>query len=191
MMSELVEEKGAEVIALSLPTHMPFTEWVGMGKGLLGQRRLVDWLIADWWKHGHKSYAEEPQFQFMVEQLAVDPKRLNAAAKVAEAFPEHMRAANLSFEVHRELASIAPDDRLPMIQRAAREKWTEKRAHSAVVEYRHEQGTLLPDDDPETRMAVEIIRAWNRAPENARRYFFDLARRVSFGPIDEEKVQDV
>lgn len=164
-----------EAIALALPDDLPFGDWVDVGKSLFDQRRKCDWMTADWWRHGSSHFRAEPQFALMLEQVAADPKRLSAMAKVAEAFPPHMRAGSLSFEVHREIASVAtPEDRLAMIARADQERWTEKTAHAQVVTYRYEQGTLLPEDDPDNREAVEIIRAWNRASPAARAYAYEL-----------------
>jgi hypothetical protein len=184
-MNALTTSHTADAIALALPDDLPFTEWMDVGKGLFDQRRKADWMLADWWRHGQSNFRDDPQFALMLEQTAADPKRLSAMAKVAEAFPPHMRAGSLSFEVHREIASVTtPDDRLAMIHRADTERWTERTAHREVVSYRYEQGSLLPDDDPENREAVEIIRAWNRASKSARQYAYELMPR-GFGVINE------
>jgi hypothetical protein len=177
-----------EAIALALPADLPFADWMTVGKDLFDQRRKCDWMMADWWKHGQANFRDEPQFMLMLEQTAADPKRLSAMAKVAEAFPPHMRAGSLSFEVHREIASVSADDRLAMIGRADKERWTERTAHAEVVSYRYQQGSLLPEDDPENREAVEIIRAWNRASKGAREYAYALMPK-GFGAINEGEVQ--
>lgn len=178
-----------EAIALALPVDLPFADWMTVGKDLFDQRRKADWCLADWWKHGQANFRDEPQFALLLEQTAADPKRLSAMAKVAEAFPPHMRAGSLSFEVHREIASVTTaDDRLAMIGRADKERWTERTAHAEVVSYRYQQGSLLPEDDPENREAVEIIRAWNRASKGAREYAYALMPK-GFGAINEGEVQ--
>jgi len=162
-----------EAVALALPEDMAFDAWCDLGRSLIQNQRQADWFIAEWAQFGRDHFQHE--FVFMAGQIAADPKRLSAMAKVAEAFPPHMRAGSLSFEVHREIASVAtPEDRLAMIARADQERWTEKTAHQNVVTYRYEQGTLLPEDDPENREAVEIIRAWNRASPAARAYAYEL-----------------
>lgn len=163
-----------------------FSEWVEQGRSLIQRRRDADWALADWWNEGRKAHKDEPQFKLFADALAADPKRLTEMAKVAEAFPRHMRAANVSFEVHREIAALEPTDRLEMIARASSEKWTERRAHQHVVERRYEQGSLLPEDDPEYRSAVEIIRAWNRGTVEARRYFLEMATAAKLGVIVED-----
>jgi hypothetical protein len=187
-MNALTTIDRTDAIALTLPDDLPFAEWMDVGKGLFEQRRRADWLLADWWKHGHQQYRDDPQFALVLEQTAADPKRLSAMAKVAEAFPPHMRAGSLSFEVHREIASVADEDRLAMIHRADTERWTERTAHREVVSYKFEQGTLLPEDDLENREAVEIIRAWNRASRSAREYAYELMPE-NFGVINEGEVR--
>jgi hypothetical protein len=178
-----------DAIALALPDDLPFAEWMAVGKDLFDRRRRCDWMTADWWRHGQSQYRDDPQFAMVLEQTAADPKRLSAMAKVAEAFPPHMRAGSLSFEVHREISSVTePEQRLAMIARADQERWTEKTAHAEVVTYRYEQGSLLPEDDPENREAVEIIRAWNRASRAAREYAYELMPE-NFGVINEGEVR--
>lgn len=162
-----------------------FSDWVEQGRGLIQRRREADWALADWWNDGRKHHRDEPQFKLFADALAADPKRLTEMAKVAEAFPCHMRAANVSFEVHREIAALPAIDRLEMIARASTEKWTERKAHAQVVERKYEQGSLLPEDDPEYRSAVEIIRAWNRATPESRQYFMELATPAKLGVIVE------
>jgi hypothetical protein len=170
-------------IGLHLPPDLAFDAWCDLGHSLIGNQRRADWLVADWAKHGREHF--QGQFAFIVEQTGMDPKRLSSMAKVADAFPEPQRASNLSFEVHREIAAVSEGERLTMLKQAAQEHWTERQAHHHVVEHKYEQGSLLPDDDPENREAVEIIRAWNRASPDARRYFWDLAETVKFSSINE------
>ena len=55
-----------------------------------------------------------------------------------------------------------------------------------MTEHR-QQAAMFEDEDQETRLAVEIIRAWNRAPAESRRYFWDLAQRAQFGAINEDE----
>lgn len=178
-----------DAIGLSLPADLAFDAWCDLGRDLIGNQRRADWLVADWAKHGREHY--QGQFTFMVEAIGMEPKRLSSMAKVAEAFPEAQRAGNLSFEVHKEIAAVSADGRLAMLNQAARESWTERQAHHHVVEHKYEQGSLLPDDDPENREAVEIIRAWNRASPDARRYFWELAGPANFSSINEGVTIDV
>lgn len=175
------------VVGIALPEDMTFDAWLEVGRDLFRQRRDIDWQIGDWGAHGKRHFRDDPQFQLMLEGLGIEPKRIEAAAKVATVFPPHCRASAVSFEVHQKLANVDPDDRLQMLRRAEREHWTPKKAHHELVEYRYSQGQLLDEDDESTRKAVEIIRAWNRADPEAREYFFELARLADFGPIDEDK----
>jgi hypothetical protein len=184
-----------EAIALALPADLPFADWKSLGGDLFQRQRHTSWMLADWWKHGQANFRDEPQFALLLEQTAADPKRLSAMAKVAEAFPPHMRAGSLSFEVHREIASVSADDRLAMIHRADTERWTERTAHREVVVYKHQQGSLweVTDEEKAEAMAVELWRMWNRLPTPAaREYAFELLRVAAengFGVINEGEAQ--
>lgn len=162
-----------------------FGEWVEQGRSLIQRRREADWALADWWNDGRKHHKDEPQFKLFADAVGEDAKGFTAMAKVAEAFPPHLRAGNVSFEVHREIAALPSTHRLPMIARASVEKWSKRTAHAQVVECKYQQGMLLPEDDPEYRSAVEIIRAWNRATPEARQYFMELATPAKLGVIVE------
>lgn len=179
-------------VALALPDNMQFEAWVEMGRGIVAQRRQADWLMADWFAHGSKHFADREQVQLMLDQMGVDQKRIAADAKVAERIPESWRSDKVSFEVAKEIAKIDdPGIRQRMIVQAEREHWTSRKAHHHVVEHKATTGSLLPEDDDETRQAVEIIRCWNRASPDAREYFFPLAQaaaRKGFGAIDEDEV---
>ncbi|TKD50207.1 hypothetical protein [Sphingomonas baiyangensis] len=176
------------VVATTMPATLPFSDWLGIGRDLFARRRDIDWAIGDWARHGQAHYRDDPQFKLMLEGIGVEPKRIDQAAKVAAAFPEHCRAKGVSFDVHKHALSIDADERLPFLQRAEKEHWTERKAHHAVVEWKHAQGHLLDDDDDVSREAVEIIRAINRASPEAREYVFDLMEAAGRGkPINEDQ----
>ena len=168
-----------------------FTAWIDTGRALMADKRAIDWRIADWMADGHSRFHDEPQFQLFHDALAIEGKDARAAIRTATAFPPSLRASDLPFEVHRYLAAIPADDRLPMLDKARREGWGIARARTAVTEYRH-QHDLLPEPDPE-RQGVEIIRAWNRCTREGREYAWELiaiAARNGFALIDEEEVAD-
>lgn len=161
--------------------------WIDRGRALVRERTEVDWRIADWIGEGRaKEYATQAQFDFLAAELGVAPRALRIAAKVAEAFPPSQRSTALPYDVHAHLATLPADERLPALQRAATEGWTERDAKTAVVEHRH-QAAMFDDEDAETRLAVEIIRAWNRAPVESRRYAFELMDAHTFAAIDEDQ----
>lgn len=164
-----------------------FDTWVATGRSLLEQRAKTEWQLADWIVEGRQQFGDQAGFDFLAGQLGIAPRQLRTAAKVAEAFPPSRRSAALPFEVHASLALLPPDDRLPTLAKAANEHWGEREAKAAVVEHRHATA-MFDDEDAETRLAVEIIRAWNRAPVESRRYFMELAAISHFAAIDEDTV---
>lgn len=165
-----------------------FSEWVEQGRSLIQRRRDADWALADWWNEGRKAHKDEPQFKLFAEGVGEDAKGFTAMAKVAEAFPAHMRASNLSFKTHEVIATLEPSDRLTMLREASQGGWKHTEAHEHVYQRKVEQGTLLPEDDPGFRRGEEFIRCWNRmqTPEE-REYIWPYLKRAAatgFGPID-------
>jgi len=175
-----------DATGLSLPDTLPFEDWCDLGRTLLTNQRRADWMVADWAKHGREHF--QSQFGFMAEQVGMDTKRLVKMAKVAEAFPESQRAANLSFEVHCEVARAEPEQRLLLLVEAQRGKWSQNKAHERVEETRLSTGARLDDDDHEHSEIMEVIRAWNRlSGPDAREYlwpYLQHASRNGFGPIN-------
>ncbi|GGO96505.1 hypothetical protein EV664_107167 [Stakelama pacifica] len=178
-------------VALALPEDIDFEAWVNLGRGIVTQRRQADWLMADWFAHGTKHFADREQVQLMLVQMGVDQKRIAADAKVAERIPEGWRSDKVSFEVAKEISKIDdPAIRQRMIVQAEREHWTSRKAHHHVVEHKAATGSLLPEDDDETRQAVELIRCWNRISPEAREYAYalmEIAAGKNYAPIDEDE----
>lgn len=142
-----------------------FAEWLAAGKALLDKRNEIEWSLGDWLATGRETFGDQAQFDYLGEQLGIAPKRLRTAVKVATAFPPAYRSAQLSFAVHEEIARVDEEDRLSLLNRAASERWHEKRAHEEVE---HRRVSVAParmmDDDEEDRLGVVFIRAWNRMP---------------------------
>lgn len=178
-------------IGLALPDDLTFDAWADLGRSLLTNQRRAEWLVADWGNFGRKHFQAE--FGFMAEQAGVDVKRLSIMAAVADAYPEGLRATNLTFDTHREIAAVSePGDRVRMLKQAADETWTTNRAHHEVVQYKHQQCLLWDDDDKGASWATEMIRCWNRAPTpDDRRYAFELMQASGFAPINEDEVTHV
>jgi hypothetical protein len=171
------------------PTTGSLPSWWDAGAHLLSERRAIDWKLADWLNDGAQAFGAQACFDFAAEKLSVEPKQLREQARVALAFPPALRAPDVPFEVHGCLSTLPPENRLETLQRASSEHWTLKRAKSAVTVVR-QQTAMFDDEDMETRLAVEIMRAWNRAPIESRRYFWELAKvavKGGFGIIDEDE----
>jgi hypothetical protein len=175
-------------VGITLPADTTKADWLGLCRDLYQQRKSLDWLLADAVSAGIALFGKQEAFDFLAEQLPVEPKQLRLATKVAAAFPASQRADDVPFEVHAYIAELPAERRLETLQRASSEHWGVKRAKEVVTEHRA-QAAMFEDEDEETRRAVEIIRAWNRAPVESRRYFWDLAEPANFGAIDEDEVE--
>ena len=180
----------ASIAAAPSPT---FDSWIDQGRDLAAQRRNVDWAIADWLATGQQQFGNQLEFGILSERLGIDPKRLKQAEKIAIAFPEHLRAGDVPFEVHAYVAALPEEQRLSTLQRASREHWGEREAKRAVTEHK-QQVAMFEDEDTEARWATEMWRCWNRAPSpDAREYAYELIRRSAengFGVINEDEVDD-
>lgn len=165
-----------------------FTAWLSTGRTLLAERNAIDWRLADWMATGRETFGDQAAFDFLADELGIAPKALKSAVKVATAFPPHMRAAGLSFDVHKEIARVEPEQRLLLLTEAQRGRWNEKAAHEHVEEWRINCGARMDDDDPEHAEVAEVVRAYNRlsSPE-VREYlwpYLQHSARHGFGPIN-------
>ena len=185
---------GAALAIVETQVPAGFDDWLATGRALLEQRNEADWKLADWLADGKQQFGNQLAFDMLGEQLGIAPKRLKTAVKVAQTFPPALRAPELSFDVHREIARVEPETRLKVLRDAAAGRWNEKVAHERVENIRIESGAVLLDDDPEHREVVEMIRAWNRmsSPE-VREYawpYFQHAARSGFTTINMAEVSD-
>lgn len=180
-----------DAVALALPDDLQFDDWVRLGRDLFTRHRNIEWMLADWLKAGTERFQDEEQFDLFLTEIGVDPKRAVADAKVAKLIPPSWRSDKISFEVCKHLSKIDDEEtRQRLLKKAVEEHWNERSAHHAVVEHKSETGQLLVDDDPVARLSTEIVRCWNRAPPEAREYFYALAEIAAnngFAPIDESK----
>jgi hypothetical protein len=178
-------------VALAIPADTTLDAWVALGRTLLDRHRQHEWLLADWAAQGLNQFGGQAEFTALFETVG-EPKQLRLAARVAATFPPHLRAADVPFEVHKYIAQLPEERRLETLQKASTEHWGLKKARTELTTFR-QQSAMFEDEDQETRLAVEIIRAWNRAPAESREYFWALAERAAdngFGAIDEDEVAD-
>jgi hypothetical protein len=165
-----------------------FDAWMQQGRALLERRDAIEWDLADWIAGGEAQFGKQLGLDLLADQLGIAPKRLKTAAKVAKAFPAAYRAPGLPFDVYCEIARVEPDHRLPMLNEAARDHWTQAVASDRVEEWRTSTGRRLANDDEVDAQGSEIVRAWNRAgsPE-ARELIWPYllnAARTGFGTIN-------
>ncbi|MET0439191.1 MAG: hypothetical protein ABW043_17030 [Devosia sp.] len=167
-----------------------FEAWLEEGRDIAAQRRNLTWAMGDHLATGKRLFPQ--QWELLLQNVPEDRKELQDAAMVAETFPAALRAPALSFQVHKYLAQLDPEQRLPMLKRAVDERWGKKQASRVLTEHKQETAQF-DDDDAEARLATEMFRAWNRAPQEARRYAAPLLQRAirnGFAAINEDEAWD-
>ncbi|MFS0771057.1 hypothetical protein [Sphingomonas sp. 1P08PE] len=162
-----------------------FTDWLSTGKDLLTKRTAIEWQLADWIADGREQFGHQAEFDFLADELGIAPKALKSAAKVAAAFPPHMRDTSLTFEHHEAVAGLPTSDAMALLKAASAGHLDERETRVEAVKRRAEigQGTLI-DDDWEHHQLMAIQRAWNRAQPNVRAEFLELAAEAELGVID-------
>jgi hypothetical protein len=161
--------------------------WLATGHAMLAERDAALWRFADWIAEGRRTLGRDAGVEPVAKHLAITAHKLRTLAKIATAFPPEKRDLRVSFDVHAHLSSVPEDDRGSKLATAAAEGWGEREAKAIAVAHRQERAVFV-DEDTETRLAVEIARAWNRAPPEARTYFMALAETAGAGLIDEDRV---
>ncbi len=171
--------------AITIIAAETFDTWVEQGRALATLKRELGFRIGDWARQGLEQFPE--QFEFALEQAGMDRKAVVKAASVSKAFPPHLRNGALSFDHHRAVLTLPREEQLTMLKQAGDQKWKHRELKDAVIQRRYEIGTDFPDEDVDSHLQSEIVRAWNRATVSARRGFFELATEVDCGVIDEDE----
>ena len=163
-----------------------FTDWLNAGKGLLTERTRIEWQLADWIATGRDQFGHQAEFDFLADELGIAPKALKTAAKVAAAFPPHMRDSALTFEHHEAVIGLPASDALAVLKQARDGHLDDRETRVEAVKRRTEigQGNVFTDDDWEHHQLMAIQRAWNRAQPNVRSEFLELAAEAELGVID-------
>jgi hypothetical protein len=161
-----------------------YAEWIENFRDYLAERDVASWAMADLVasarREGFGSTCTE-----MAEALNINRLRFSNIGRVAMAFPPDKRNYVVPFDVHSFLAGLPDETRFDTLATAAAERWGERKAKEVAVAYRQEKAGFV-DNDPETTLAVHVMRAWNRATPEAREYFNGLREIAGLGLIDED-----
>lgn len=170
----------------TINTTLPegFADWMQTGRNLLQQRAEIDWRLGDWIATGSEQF--QCDFDFLADELGIAPKALKSAAKVATAFPPHMRDTALTFQHHEAVVTLPADEALRVLKDAKARHLDERETRIAAIEHKAaiEQRLPMEDDDPAHRQLTTIQHAWNRATRSVRLEFLELATEANGGLID-------
>jgi len=170
-------------LALDLPAHTPFPDWVALGRSLATQKRHVDWLIGDWITFGRKAFPE--QIDLALADVSDDPRNLKRIERTAAAFPPHLRSTSLSFDHHAHLADMPTQDALPLLREAEEQNLAARELRKVAMLRKLETGQIMvDDDDPENDMLKALAFKWNRATRTVRQEFADMIAESDLGVIE-------
>lgn len=141
-----------------------FDEWHSVGERLRRDEQMRRWAVGDWFALGKRRAKADPQFaeQFnlALPSIAEDPKRLEQAAKAAEAFPVSERTLSLSFDHYAALAALPHGEARKLLERAERERIPPRK----LIDRAERPMLQLGDDE----LYSGFIRHWNRLPRHVR-----------------------
>lgn len=174
----------APATTMSIPADATFEQWIEAGRHLAGMKRDLGFMIGDWVNHGREHFAE--QFEMALEQAGIDERFAIKAASVAKTFPPQVRARGLSFDHHRAVMKLPRAEQLDLLKQADRNHWRPRELKDAVVQLRYDKGDDFADEDVDSYLLSQVVRAWNRATEKARADFLTLANLAELQIIDED-----
>lgn len=109
--------------ALVIPPGLPYEDWAAMAQPLLRIAQASMWWIGDLLLYGEHEYGEK--YVQAIEATGYALSTLKNAQWVADRFPPDQRRDDATFSQHKTVASLPPDQRAALIQRAAEEHMTE------------------------------------------------------------------
>ena len=170
-----------QVAVVEQGRELTFEQWREMGRDMLARQREHQWAAADWFRYGRDRAKTDPDFKKQMDralpEMAEDPKRLEAVAKVAEAFGPDDRDYSLSFESYIHLARLPHGEARKILDRASKE-------HIAPRQIREEAlgQTVMHITQDDDSLLSAFLRHWNRLPRNVR---IDAAEMIAESDYEE------
>jgi hypothetical protein len=162
-----VKFMGAQMQGLAIiESTEPLTcdDWLAIGKSIASAHREKQWEMADWFAYGKRRAKEDPQFAsqmaLALPEITEDPKRLEQAAKVAEAFPIAERTLALSFDHYSQLTSLPHGEARKLLERAEREHIPPRK----MIDVAQRPLPSFGDDE----LLSGFLKHWNRLPRVVR-----------------------
>ena len=135
-----------EKLALELPEHMIFDDWVDLGRKLSDGQRVVNWWIGDWWAAGSHRYGERAKLAAQ-NIFGVEFQALADMASVCRSFESSRRREGLSFTHHREVAALPPEEADDLLARAEKEQLSTRELRVAAIKRKTALGLFKPRDE--------------------------------------------
>lgn len=106
---------------LELPADLSYDEWADYGERLFAMERGVMWAIGDWWRYGEHKYGERAA---AVLDSRFSYQTFRDAGWVSAAIEPSRRRDTLSFNHHRDVASLPADEQNYWLGEAERGEWS-------------------------------------------------------------------
>lgn len=137
---EIVSSIAWDSVALHIPEGTSFDDWQLLGKKLQQMEKSVMWWIGDWLRFGERKYGET--YKQAIEATGYAEGTLRNAKYVAEKFSDlSLRSDSLSWNHHREAASLRPADRAEVLTRAASEGLSTRETKALAKQEKNRVGT--------------------------------------------------
>ena len=121
-----------------------------MGETLIRIDSAIQWWVGDWLNAGERNYHE--RYAQAISETGAAIQTLMDYKWVANAIKISLRKENVSFTVHKHIASLPPEKHAEAIRQAAAEKWTTREARSKVRQLQH--GVVDPGSLPKGKYRI-------------------------------------
>lgn len=101
---------------------LTYGQWRTVLERAVGVNRAGPWVVGDTIKYGENAYGEK--YTQAVAETGLSPERLRILVWVCSRFEHSRRRGSLSFESHREVASLEGAEQEEWLDRAERNRWT-------------------------------------------------------------------
>lgn len=118
--------------SLTLPTDLPFDDWLACGQLLAEVDGAVQWWIGDWWAFGDKSYGMRKAHVESEDWHGPAFQTCANAATVCRAFETSRRREVLTFSHHIEVAGLPIGEADYWLDEAEAEGWSVSKLRSAI-----------------------------------------------------------
>ena len=115
---------------LIIPKTVSFDEWKQLGETLKRIERASQWWIGDWLNAGERNYGE--MYSQVLDESELNYQALANYKWVAKSIEFSTRVENVSWTIHRQIASLPKDKQIKALKLAEKEEWTVRESKSKI-----------------------------------------------------------
>src|SRR6266700_4123908 len=99
-----------------------FVQWLECGQFIRNTEQSVQFWIGDWLVYGEQAYGKT-DYEQALQETGLSYQTLRIYKHVASALPLSLRRNKVSFHHHKEVANLAPEIQIRLLQQAETEAW--------------------------------------------------------------------